>query len=525
MPYGTYRSLKTCLLIFLLALTATGEENPKPNIVVLLTDDLDNELLKSALQSHLMPNLENELVNKGITFSQSFVSNAICCPSRATLLTGQYSHNHGVLQVKRDSARRGLSYWLDAGAKEGGESNTLATWLQSAGYRTALIGKYLNGYGLDSAPYTPQGYDDWYGLTGLVHKMYEFEIFNEGISYKSKAAPLEYQTDFLADKAVGVIEKHASSYPQIPLFLVLTPTAPHIETEYELNPNVTSRFNDSIRPASSYGFLSDGIFRNGTSPNLLFKSSVFEYGFGDKLSQIQGLGPLTVTDLNLIQKQFKDRLASLVSIDDMIGKVILALTKANQWSNTVFIFTSDNGWFYGEHRLSGKSWAYEEAIRVPLVIRSPFHAGRGTSTKLVLNNDLAPTIAELAGVSPVRNVDGRSLTPLLNNVASLTWTRKRVFIEQFKAGFAKSSTAPPTYAAIREISGVNNFLYVYYFSALEKLSGTSLGTEYYDLNTDPTQEHAMILQIGRYGALNTVINSFATCSGNTCREAEDKCDK
>lgn len=406
-----------------LASAQTGPQ--QPNIVVVMADDLSKRELDVALTKGWMPNLKTHLINRGTTFTQSFVTNSLCCPSRSTFLTGQYSHNHGVLTNRRPTG--GVTVFND--------DSTLATWLKQVGYRNCFVGKYLNGYGentvkddpSDDSTYIPPGWDDWQALVKNSTSQYNYTINDNGILFNYGADPAtppeEYQTDVLAQRSVSFINESEVISDITPFFLFITPAAPHIESNY------------AIRPAPRH--------QGSASTIVLAKSPSFnEQDVSDKPTWLQNNFPqLTSSKIEDVQRLYRSKLEAIRAIDDLVGEVVAALAQNGELGNTVLVFTSDNGYLLGQHRLIGKTNAYDGSIRVPLYISAPgFSTGQAVS-HFVLNNDLAPTIAEFAGTIPTIPVDGRSLIPLLRNPNLAVW-RKRFLIESWV--FNPLNNAPPT---------------------------------------------------------------------------------
>jgi arylsulfatase A-like enzyme len=362
------------------------------NIVVIMADDLDVGSTETAVANHFMPNLKQYLIDLGTIFSESFVTESLCCPSRSTFLTGQYAHNHGVL---RNGGAVGGFDKLD-------HDSTFAVWLAAGGYRTGHVGKYLNGYTLEHQ--VPPGWEEWYGLVDpTTYCMYDYTISHNGSPQTYGHSAADYQTDVLAGLAETFI---LNSNPR-PFFLSIAPLAPHRESH--CNPA-------SIRPAPRH---------EGTVQLRLPRPPSYnEPDMSDKPTWMQQLprrDPVALTKL------YNQRIAALRAVDDLIGRVINALQTVGKLENTVLLFTSDNGYLLGLHRWESKILVYEESIRVPLVIRVPGLPGPKRVAQLALNNDLAPTIMALAGVSATRAMDGRSLLPLLDGSAT-TW-RKRFLVE------------------------------------------------------------------------------------------------
>jgi N-acetylglucosamine-6-sulfatase len=439
----------------------------RPNIVFIMVDDLDVRSLETMLAFNAMPNFRTMFVDQGVRFNQSFVSDAICCPSRATFLSGQYTHNHHTLT---NSIVNGAVTGFD-------DTMTLATWLASAGYRTAHIGKYLNSYGLtndlsspDLAPndrqqilglvayleqnypatavklqptYVPPGWTEWHGLLDTsTYCTYNYSINSNGhvVQYLKNGRVVRdgveirpsindgvlhnYQTDVLGEHAKSIIQRNLQSFPAQPFFLALTPLVPHIEKcntwdpegpTIDIDAPYRDQFQFDVRPALRH-LGAAGILRNFAVKTFPNRASFNVLDPGKPAELRQKLNPLDDTDKNGLYRQYGNRLASLLAVDDLIGTVTAAL--GNEINNTVLIFTSDNGWFYGDHQLTGKLLAYEESIRVPLYMRLPGSGSPRQITASVLNIDLAPTITAWAGATPTRVMDGRSLLPLLENLTA-----------------------------------------------------------------------------------------------------------
>ncbi|MGI8740208.1 MAG: sulfatase family protein [Gammaproteobacteria bacterium] len=351
-----------------------------PNFVVIMTDDQTVETMR------VMPKTRALIARMGTTFSNSFVSFPLCCPSRATFLTGQYPHNHGVLH----------SIPPTGGYSQLNHYNTLPVWLEDAGYYTAHIGKYLNGYGKEDATEIPPGWTDWQGLIdGSTYRMYDYKINDNGEVIRYADAEEDYQTDVLADRAVLTLAKAARRQP---FFLSVATLAPHGEVTVRLEgpPNP--------RPAPRHA----GEFEHESLPWVI---SFNESDVSDKPSFIRKLP--RITGLKGVTAHYRARLGSLMAVDDLVGRVVNKLTNTGALDNTVLIFTSDNGFLLGEHRIKhGKLTMYEEAVRVPLFIRGKgFSKGR-IASQYVSNVDLAPTIARLAEANIRRVMDGVSLRPL-----------------------------------------------------------------------------------------------------------------
>ncbi len=393
--------------------TTPGAPSPapsegRPNLVVIMTDDQDQRSMS------VMDKVNQLLAYGGTTFSNHFVSYSLCCPSRASFLTGQYAHNHKVLG---NIPPGGGYYALD-------HSNTLPVWLQNAGYRTAHIGKYLNGYGTPSASelakideYVPKdyetlasiipppsatqippGYTEWYGLVDpFTYAYYNYIINENGQLIKYGDKPEDYQSDVLTEKAVNFIERTQDN--STPFFLVVAYVAPHAGL-----PNPPTE----PEPAPQY----KNALKNCTLPR---PPSFNEADVSDK-AQVNQFPKLKPLDIKAIESSYCNRLRSLLSVDDGVEKITQALKRAGKLENTFVFFVSDNGYMEGQHRIpAGKGFAYEESSRTPLLVRGPGVTAGSSIGQIVGNIDLAPTMVELAGAKANRVMDGLSLTKLIRD--------------------------------------------------------------------------------------------------------------
>jgi N-acetylglucosamine-6-sulfatase len=476
-------NLATALAVvvsFIIPASATAQT--RPNIVVIMVDDLDVGSLGTLVTKGMMPNVKRYLLDVGFNFTNSFVTNALCCPSRATFLTGQYPHNHG---VRSNIPPLGSVTQFN-------ELSTVATWMKEAGYRTGYIGKYLNGYGSLKSPYVPPGWDDWRALLDLTtYSMYKYKLFLNGtiidvgaISDAVGNVPALYQTDVLTLFAADFIAK--APFHLRPFFLAVNPTAPHIELDPIYNECADSAdpspfggnwWGATVQPAPRH---KDTVFGDEVNFALPQRPSFNEADVADKPAWVQSNPELTDTDVACLQKQYWRELESIRAVDDMVGYLFTALQSTNAIGNTVVIFTSDNGLMHGQHRLSQKLAPYEPSIRVPLLIRTPSNSRAVTVPAIVLNNDLAPTIANFGLAARSHIVDGRSLIPLLQNPLQ-PW-RSAFLVEQWHdLEMFGGMTLPPDYAAIRSGGAVPK-LFVKYPTVTTGVAG-----ELYDLSVDPDQ--------------------------------------
>ncbi len=372
-----------------------------PNVVVVMTDDQALDTMAA------MPLTRRLIGSRGTTFERAFVSFPLCCPSRATFLTGQYAHNHG---VRNNAGPHGGYKSLDKG-------HTLATWLAAAGYRTGFVGKFLNGYGEgDAVTEVPPGWSEWYGLPGKAkQRAFDFNLNENGeiVHYggaQGKQGP--YKTDVLADQAAGFI--HRSAPNPRPFFLWVATNGPHRDTGL---PEAAER-NPEPAPRDR------GRFEGRHPPR---GTSVGELDVSDKPRDVRSRPPLGRATRAQLDREYVSQLEALASIDRLVARLVRRLRSAGELDQTVFVFTSDNGYLRGQHRLEGKSRLYEEAIRVPLLIRGPGFEAGAHDRRLVANIDLAPTILDAAGAAADLTPDGRSLIPSANGPA-----RDAVLLEVFE---------------------------------------------------------------------------------------------
>ena len=351
---------------------AAARHHQRPNVVVVLTDDQDSRSLS------VMPEVRRRLSNRGVTFENSFVTYSLCCPSRTTLLTGQYAHNHRVLA--NDPPHGGYP----AFRRKVPASRTLPVYLHRAGYRTAYVGKFLNFYGVAHPREVPRGWDQWRALKGgSEHDMYGYTLNSNGHLHTYGSRPSDYQTDVLSRQADRIL-RHSARHRR-PFFLVLAPGAPHDEPDRlfgpspHRNPRPSAPRPEPVQPPTP----APGR-RTSTSP------------------EDRRQAPIPATPSPAPQRHsprlttlYRSRLESLLAVDDAVGNLIRTLRRTGELDHTVVIFTSDNGYLLGQHRQIGKELPYEESMRVPLIVRGPGFPSGARRRQLVANIDLAPTITAL----------------------------------------------------------------------------------------------------------------------------------
>ncbi len=366
--------------------TSAAGAGGRPNVVVIMTDDQDERSMR------VMHSVRRQLVRRGTTFSNFYATFPLCCPSRATFLTGQYAHNHGVENDKVVST---------AGFSEFDDRGTLPISLDRAGYRTAYIGKYLNGYGSGAAGssprYIPRGWDEWYAPVGhTATRQYGYTLNENGRLRDYGSRDGDYQTDVYARRATRFVRR-GHSRPG-PFFLTVATGAPHLEAG-------RGKKDPNPRPAPRH----EGRFQGERLPT---PPSFNERNVSDKPSFVRDQPRLDRAARRTLQRRHRDRLASLLAVDDAVGKIIGKLRTLDELENTLIMFTSDNGYLLGQHRLAKKRWLYEESAGVPLTMRGPGIPPDVTRRQLTGNIDLAPTILDVANAEPGRVMDGIPLLPL-----------------------------------------------------------------------------------------------------------------
>lgn len=352
-----------------------GARDPRPNVIVIVTDDQPANSIPIAVPA--MPYLQARVLDPKdhwVAFANGFVNTPLCCPSRATMLTGQFAHHTGVLDNEDGSL-------FD-------ESATLATWLHAEGYHTGLVGKYLNMYPFDRPPYVPQGWDRWVGRRhGPVTSLYyDYTLIEQGLPVHYGHDETDYATDVLASRAVRFL---AEAPGDRPFFLWFAPTAPHPPW---------------IAPTRYAGAFEDVAV--ATPP------SVGEVDVSDKPAWVRGLGALDDRARAALLDSRRRSYEALRAVDDAVREILEELRARGELDETVVVFTSDNGLAFGEHRWTKKSCPYEACLRVPFLIRMPGVPHRSEDA-IVSAADLAPTILDLAGAEATLPFDGVSLVPLL----------------------------------------------------------------------------------------------------------------
>lgn len=452
----------------------------RPNIVVITADDLDGGSIA------YMPNLRALLIDRGLTFTNSFVTTPLCCPSRASLLTGQYAHNHDIL-INRPAGSLGqVPNCFERFRDRGGESSTVATWIQPSGYRTGFVGKYLNRYPGDmpgaNPRHVPPGWDDWFAqFSETGNAYYKYSLNDNGNIIERGNQPEDYLTDVLNNRAVDLVDRWSGD-PARPFFIWVNTAAPHVP----------------MVPAPRHEGLLESVIAPRT-PNFN------EPDMSDKPSWYRSLPEFSDETIARLDGQQRQRLRSMLSVDEMIGNLVRALERSQALANTYLMFTSDNGLLIGGHRLYlGKDAVYEESIRTPWIVRGPSVPEGKSLDHFVLNIDFAPTVADLARVPVPGDLDGKSLLPLLNyNPPSSSSWRTDFLLEHW----TDQPEGLPDWFAVR----TKDQIYVEYPMTRE--------TEYYDLGKDQYQldsQHAKV-SASTLQPLAARLAALKGCRAASCR--------
>jgi len=398
----------------------------RPNIVFIMTDDMPKGLWRT------MPTLRNRVVAQGVRFTNAYVTQSLCCPSRATVLTGKYPHNHGITS----------NYPPDGGEAKfrssAQDQDTIATRMHAAGYRTALIGKYMNGY---AGEYEPPGWSNWYAQAGTG------TVNDNGRTVDSSGSfPVT-----IANRAQAFLDRATDQAGDPPFMLFYWTNQPH--SGHLAPPGYRDLFGDAKLPRPP---------------------SFNEADVSDKPAYIKNLPSLTQDQIDWLEVGHKRQLRDLAHVDDTLKNMLELLKDRGELANTYVVFATDNGEHMGEHRYmvpsGSKSTPYEEAASTPLIIRGPGVAHGVMRTQLVANNDYAPTFAAWAGASPPEGVDGRPITPVLSATPPASW--RTVLLNE--RNLVKSDRSPtPNYEALFTAYGKR---YVEYDTGEKEL---------YDLRTDP----------------------------------------
>jgi arylsulfatase A-like enzyme len=420
----------------------------KPNLIHICADDMRRDDVA------LMPHARRLFRREGVDFTRHVVPFSLCAPSRASILTGLQPHNHGVVTNRRNGYRTYRSL----------EDNALPVWLTSAGYHVGHVGKFMNNYGRHDPLHVPPGYADWHAVVNDKTEYYDFTLNENGAVVKYDHG--EYATDVFEALALDFLGNAPEPYA-----LFLWPIAPHF-------PAIPARRDK-------------GSFADVDMPIL---PSFNEKDVSDKPEAIRGLPPLSDEQIGAIQDLWRSRAETLQAIDRAIAAIVDAVAANGQAGNTHIVFTSDNGFQLGEHRIAeDKDFLYEESVRVPLFWRAPGHMRGAPRGNPVSNLDVTAAFVELAGASAGRALDGTSLLPLLAD--------------------AKAKWNSATLLQCREAIGLSTQHYRYTeWTATGEVELYDLGRDPYELmNAANDPDYAKTRQ-----SLADALASLKGCAGGSC---------
>jgi len=443
---NTRRGIFLLALVLILPVSSFGQPvaaalKPRPNIVFILIDDLRWDELGIAGHPYIKtPNIDR-IGREGAVFRNAFMTTPLCSPSRASFLTGQYAHTHGITDnVDRSAASHQL--------------RTFPNLLHQSGYETAFIGKWHMGNDDQPRP----GFDRWVSFKGQGTYR-DAELNEDGKSVKSAG----YITDVLNGYAIEFIKRSHTK----PFLVYLAHKAIH--------PEVTQNNDGSVNLNDAERFIPATRHENAFAGETIPRRPNYGRAPADKpallrqIGNLPALGGATVTpDRAILERQ-----RTILAIEDGVGEILKALQQMGQLENTILVFTSDNGYFYGEHGLSvERRLAYEESIRLPLLVRYPKIVKPGTvRNEFALNIDLAPTLLSLAGVPVPANMEGRSLVPVLKGMRP-RW--RNSFLIEYYSDKVFPRIVQMGYKAVRN----QRWKYIHYL----ELDGMD---ELYDLKRDP----------------------------------------
>jgi len=468
------------LAVFVLFAYGSQDSAPhvkRPNVVFILADDLSMNLVP------FMPNLQ-AMQREGTTFSHYFVTDSLCCPSRSSIFTGQFPHNTGVFR------NTGADGGFEAFNAQGNASRTFALALQRAGYRTAMLGKYLNGY-RPAMKALPRGWNEW-DVAGNGYPEFNYRLNQNGNVVEYGAEETDYLTDVVEKLGSDFMRKSGGD----PFFIEIATFAPH--APYIPAPRDSARFPGLTAPRTA----AFGARPDANAP-----------------AWLRDIPPLMPLNKSNIDRAFRMRAQSVLAIDKMIADVRATLAALGEEGNTYIVFSSDNGYHMGEYSLRpGKMTPYDTDINVPLVVVGPAVRKGAIVNEIVENIDLCPTFDEIGGASSPAAPDGRSLLALLRGANNGGW-RHNALIEHHGMPVVapddpdapeKHSANPPTYQALRS----EDAMYVEYETS-------EIG--YYDLRSDPAElkNISANLPAGKKQRWHDILRANTSCKGAAaCWEAQ-----
>jgi arylsulfatase A-like enzyme len=490
----------------------------RPNVVVIMADDMRVDDLR------WMPATRRLLGGQGVTFGNSFSPYPLCCPARASFLTGQYAHNHEVWSTRYPSGFHAFD-----------DRSTLPVWLQDSGYLTGFVGKYLNGYGSvptrqgrASIRYVPPGWTDWRAAVEGMSKAHP--LFGSTYNYEDTTLNRNgslvgnegvYQTRLFTDHAAGMIDRFSGR--SSPFFLYASYVAPHHGRPRDPDdpPRRIERKDGRLVEVRTPAV--PAAARNRFDHRITRVPGYRRYeDVSQKPTFIRSLPPLNRQERRAVLELTRQRADTLQVLDRQVARIIDALRANGELRNTVIVFTSDNGYLLGEHRIrQGKTLPYEPSLRVPLLMRGPGLPNGASRLAPVTSLDLAPTIAALAGVNPPRVVDGRSILPVarrdqgwLTGVVTETGSRRSLSGEENESGVGALGPTAVDDEDERFSLGLRTDRWLY----VRHQSGD---VELYDMAADP-QQLVNLADRRAYQrelrALRRQLARLRDCAGAECRE-------
>jgi N-acetylglucosamine-6-sulfatase len=518
----------------------------KPSFVVIQTDDqtLDGlyatfRAFPGAAETRAMPNTLDLIAKRGATFNRYYVPYPLCCPSRVSMLTGRYSHNNGVKgNIQPNGGFTGFSFRAAA-------THNLATWLQGAGYRTMHVGKFLNGYGdppWDNGTAVAPGWNAWHSIVkaDTEHYSYGYTLnvngqlqgpFGDPGSWETReygvrddpgcpfeplnGLPCFHVTDTLSNIARAEL---LATPPEQPFYLQLDYTDPHGDFRRPAGPEPALRHYDWFKGARHPHSRAEGFDEGNVT---------------DKPRFIRDAPHLSPNEKRTYRVYYQKQLEALRTVDDGVKLVIDTLGGLGRLRNTYVLFISDNGFFFGEHRLlGGKFLAYEPSTHMPFLVRGPGIKPGSQTGELAANIDIAPTLLELAGAEADKSIDGRSLVPFLEDEELRS--RRPILFESFvetadvQAQGAISS-APRRNGAVASSGGKATASLL---APPKDYAGIRLGPykyiawptgekELYNINRDPNELNSLhkvpnFFPIRNF--LHRQMKRLIDCVGRVCRE-------
>lgn len=507
------------------AVVTTKKIATRPNIIYILTDDQDKSLLKH------MPNTKKFIRDKGVSFTNYYDNTSLCCVARASILRGQYAHN---TKVEDNVPPLGGFYKYHL---EGNDTNNLPNWLQAAGYNTSFMGKHMNGYPdlPESNKYhgggvgkldIPSGWDYWASpVEGSPYSQKNYTLNVNGRLESHGSASKDYLTDVLSRKSARYIKGQSGSNK--PFFMYVAPYGPH----------------SPYTPPDRYKYILKDKTKKYPRTAAFNESDV-----SDKPTPISSAPLLSKAEINNIDDIYRKRIGSVKAIDDMVKNIIEALRDIGQLNNTYIVFSTDNGYHLGDHRIPvGKYTPYETDIRLDLLMRGPGLPKGVKSAAMAGNIDIAPTLVDMANGEYPSFVDGVSLLPWAKGTATYGQSRKYFLLERRVASFvgepvdSKNGTLEPLdppLPASRAGSGLQHAYIGGPFMGIRSRDGYTYvkfddkQEEFYDMHTDRYQTNNLLApgrtiqltdtQTAKLAELRSVLPQLIKCSSSTtpCSELD-----